>query len=358
MEAKLYQGGESSGFNGDQKILGEPVNDAIISVLMTSPDGQKVAGFLTRTGEGTYTITLETALTGNYDISVIASDNVPNGNENNSQYLITTEHSFFISPSEVPVESSVGFPPYPVFANQNVTLGTSVKVYDGKIGSNSNISIGGSSNVHEGVEGNGSFSSGTSVNVGPITFNSAVDLGGSRNVTGDVNSAASMHGGTSVCVNGNIISGSIVDLGGSTNVSGNVDANGNVNLGTSAKVYGNLTTSGNLYKSTSAMVYGTTTENGTPIVPQSYGLIALPPATTFNSGGTNITSSCTLSPGSYGNVNLGTSKTLNFSSGDYYFDSFSMSGSGKLNMNVTGWKDSNFCNGKCNIWYKPVNECS
>jgi hypothetical protein len=80
-------------------------------------------------------------------------------------------------------------------------------------------------------------------------------------------------------------------------------------------------------------------------VPQLFSLITLPPATTFNSGGTNISSSCTISPGSYGNVNLGTSKTLNFSSGDYYFDSFSMGGSGKLNMNVDAGKIRIFVTG-------------
>ncbi|HEY6435869.1 MAG TPA: T9SS type A sorting domain-containing protein, partial [Ignavibacteriaceae bacterium] len=48
----------------------------------------------------------------------------------------------------------------------------------------------------------------------------------------------------------------------------------------------------------------------------------------------NITSTATLVPGSYGNVTLGTSKTLNLSTGDYYFNSISMGGSGKLKLNV------------------------
>jgi hypothetical protein len=41
---------------------------------------------------------------GNYDVDVIASDNVPNGSIRNSQYLITTEHSFYVSPYEKPTE--------------------------------------------------------------------------------------------------------------------------------------------------------------------------------------------------------------------------------------------------------------
>jgi hypothetical protein len=61
-------------------------------------------GFLKFVGDGTYTITLETSVLGNYDLNVIASDNVPSGNFNNSQYLITTEHSFYISPFVEPTE--------------------------------------------------------------------------------------------------------------------------------------------------------------------------------------------------------------------------------------------------------------
>ena len=104
MEATLFQGGESSGLIDHTKTVGAPVNDAVISVEVKSPDGQKVVGFLTPIGDGIYTIALETALTGNYDISVIASDNVPNDNANNSQYVITAEHSFFVSPFEKPTE--------------------------------------------------------------------------------------------------------------------------------------------------------------------------------------------------------------------------------------------------------------
>jgi hypothetical protein len=43
-------------------------------------------------------------LLGNYDVDVIASDNVANGNSRNSQYLITTEHSFYVSPYVEPTE--------------------------------------------------------------------------------------------------------------------------------------------------------------------------------------------------------------------------------------------------------------
>jgi hypothetical protein len=102
--ATLRQGGELSESGYDTKTVGEPVTDALIGIQVTAPDGQIVVGPLTHIGDGVYTLTLETTLLGNYDIDVIASDNVPNGNIRNSQYLITTEHSFYVSPYEEPTE--------------------------------------------------------------------------------------------------------------------------------------------------------------------------------------------------------------------------------------------------------------
>ncbi len=102
--ATLRQGGESSETGDDTKTVGEPVTDAIIGIQVTAPDGQVVVGPLTHIGDGVYTLTLVTTVLGNYDVDVIASDNVPNGNIRNSQYLITTEHSFYVSPYEEPTE--------------------------------------------------------------------------------------------------------------------------------------------------------------------------------------------------------------------------------------------------------------
>ncbi|NNJ53297.1 MAG: T9SS type A sorting domain-containing protein, partial [Ignavibacteriaceae bacterium] len=102
--ATLRQGGELSETGYDTKTVGEPVTDAIIGIQVTAPDGQVVVGPLTHMGDGVYTLTLVTMVLGNYDVSVIASDNVPNGNVRNSQYLITTEHSFYVSPYEEPTE--------------------------------------------------------------------------------------------------------------------------------------------------------------------------------------------------------------------------------------------------------------
>ena len=193
--------------------------------------------------------------------------------------------------------------------------------------------------------GNGKFTGGTSIRVNNLTFNGNVQLGGSSKIAGNINAGGYFNSGTSDSLGGNIFANAFVDLGGSTKVIGNVDAGGNVGLGTSVNIFGNLTTAGTVSIGGSSIIYGVITEHGTPQAPQSYSLITLPPATTFNSGGANVTTSCTLNPGSYGNVILGTSKTLNFSSGDYYFNSFSMSGSGKLNLNVANGKIRIFVTG-------------
>ncbi len=344
-QAVVTQGGDGNSLVGHVLTQGTPVDTAIVSIKITSPDSQIVVGRLMPQGNGIYTISLVTALTGNYNVDVIASDNVPKDTLNNSQFILTTKHSFFVSPTEQPKEITVSLPQYAVFANHNITFGTSTKIYDGKVGSNGDINIGGSSSIEQGVEGNGSFSGGTSINAGPITFNGSISLSGSSHITGNINGGSSLQGGTSCYIKGNIITGDFMKLGGSTNVSGNLDAGGNVTLGTSAKILGNLTTSGTLSKSTSSVVYGTVTENGVPAIPQTYISLNLPPTSSFSSGGNDITINSTLNPGSYGKVNLGTSKTLNLSSGDYYFTSFSMGGSGKLNMDVNGGKIRIFVTG-------------
>ncbi len=102
--AKVNQAGETTEYGNDTKTVGEPVTDALVGIQVSAPDGQVVVGPLQHIGDGVYTLTLVTNLLGNYDVDVIASDNVANGDTRNSQYLITTEHSFYVSPYEDPTE--------------------------------------------------------------------------------------------------------------------------------------------------------------------------------------------------------------------------------------------------------------
>jgi hypothetical protein len=63
-----------------------------------------VVGRLKPIGSGIYIISLSTTLIGNYNVEVIASDNVSIGTANNSQYLITARSSFYLSPFVTPVD--------------------------------------------------------------------------------------------------------------------------------------------------------------------------------------------------------------------------------------------------------------
>ena len=70
-------------------------------------------------------------------------------------------------------------------------------------------------------------------------------------------------------------------------------------------------------------------------------LPVLPPATPFASGGASYTGlgngvTLTLAPGSYGTVALGGAVTVNFTAGNYYFDSFSTGNGATLNVDLQG----------------------
>jgi hypothetical protein len=103
-EAKISEGGEP-GISGEHIISEDkPINDALVSIQVTAPGGQISSGVLSLSGDGVYTITLNTMTPGNYDVKVIASDMDAKNNVNNSRYLLTTEKSFYVSPDPLPAD--------------------------------------------------------------------------------------------------------------------------------------------------------------------------------------------------------------------------------------------------------------
>ena len=80
------------------------IDDALLAIQVTAPNGEFSEVDLPNLGNGVYTGKLATDVVGNYDVIVLASDNIVNGDYRNSQYLITTEHSFYVSPFEEPKE--------------------------------------------------------------------------------------------------------------------------------------------------------------------------------------------------------------------------------------------------------------
>lgn len=176
-------------------------------------------------------------------------------------------------------------------------------IFNGDVTINELSSVGGS--VHSG--GNLDFQGGGFATVG-----------GSLIANGFVNV------GSTVTVNDSIIAGGNVDLGPSAHVVKNVGSNGNVHLGISAKVDGHVTHGGTLTLDSFATVGSSSIGLVVP-APAPYTHVSLPAATSFTSGGADVTldtlDNVTLAPGSYGDLIFNGSSTLTLSSGTYFFDS-------------------------------------
>jgi hypothetical protein len=104
--ATLFEGGEfDDGLGEHTQSVSTPVTNAFVVVRVTSPNGEASDREMDNNGDGTYTLSLETPFIGNYDVFIVGSDKVPGMtaygiSTYNSQYLITTEHSFYVSPFE------------------------------------------------------------------------------------------------------------------------------------------------------------------------------------------------------------------------------------------------------------------
>ena len=104
-----------------------------------------------------------------------------------------------------------------------------------------------------------------------------------------------------------------------------------VDLSTNARVYGNLEFGGG----GTCPNCDATHVSGTVSNPSSktFSLVTMPAATSYTAGGANQScgagcTSLTLAPGiKYGTLTTGAGKTVNLSSGDYYFDALSIGGS-------------------------------
>lgn len=123
-------------------------------------------------------------------------------------------------------------------------------------------------------------------------------------------------------------------VGGTAGVFGDVRSRDDVQLNNYAFVTGTVTNPGNLI-----LGGGATVGAHVVAIPD---LPNLPAATAYSAGGANIQpgnnppAPVTLTPGSYGNVILGSNTTLALTAGDYYFSSFSSGHGLRLNADVTG----------------------
>jgi cytoskeletal protein CcmA (bactofilin family) len=117
-----------------------------------------------------------------------------------------------------------------------------------------------------------------------------------------------------------------------TTFTGNLSAVGSITINKDNTIVGNATSASTITVASGGSITGTRTPNA--------NVASLPiTATSFSAGGANITvpknGTRTLSPGSYGNVILNNSATLNLSSGEYRFVKLETGSSCFLNFNVS-----------------------
>jgi cytoskeletal protein CcmA (bactofilin family) len=233
---------------------------------------------------------------------------------------------------------------FSIFGGNNATLGNSVNINSGQVGSNNSMTLGGGTDFIIAM-GAGVLSGGNSLTAtGDITFNGNVSLGGGTVTTGDIDSGGNVDIGNSANVTGNIRAAGTVTLGGSTTVTGNIDAGRTtpgvaVSLGNSSTVTGTIT-----HKAGTTVSYGGGATAGgdvigVPATPTSYVTTVLPTPTVFASGGASHNlgggSNLILAPDSYNDIVLGNSSHLWLSSGTYYFDTWNLGGGTTVHFNLT-----------------------
>ena len=182
-----------------------------------------------------------------------------------------------------------------------VIMGSSSTITGGSVGSYEKVQTTGGTSFYSNI-----YSGGT------------VDLTNGNTVTGRITAANSAGA-----------SGTILSVGSNSVLSGNIDINGNIVV-QGGTVSGIVTHPlGTTY---SGPAIGANDHVGTPSLPT---LPALPPVTVFPpAGATNITTTTTITPGSYGNVSLGNNKTLTLNGpGTYVFNSFNQSSNSNLKYN-------------------------
>ncbi len=184
---------------------------------------------------------------------------------------------------------------------------------------------------------------------GPLSPGCAVQLSSATNIqggsigsyrlvktTGNATMNTNIYsGGTIVLANSNQVTGNIsaansagltstiLSVGSSANIGGNIDVNGIITIGGG-------TVTGKITNPIGASYSGPAPAGGLVKGPPSLPVLpAMPAITNFPAGGvTNITSTKTITPGSYNNITLTGNKTLTLSgTGVYVFNSIKNSGS-------------------------------
>lgn len=264
---------------------------------------------------------------------------------------------------------------FSVYGGQQVTVGAGSNVATGLVGVGATgIVINGGGTVAGDIHSLGTVNVNNNAAVGGSIFASgtgtgAVTLGGAATVGGDIHSAGGVSLGTNADVSGNLRAGGsgvaggnfVVVFGSGANVDKDVHVtvtgaspfrslqmNANASIG--GTYFKSVATNADSINGTATITGGTTTGALAPIAPQ---LPALPAATVFVAGGSNVTTAngatTDLTPGSYGAISLGGTNLLKLHAGTYYFTSLSSGNGLDIDFDLTGGNINIYVVGDVNL---------
>ena len=213
-------------------------------------------------------------------------------------------------------------------SNPETRLGVDV-IVNGLVGSNQDmLMVGGATVVASGVYVGGYLDMGTEARIGNSTTMAEVVVNG-------VNPEVGSPGVFEAQING--------DIYGNLFVTGDVQLQSYADIRKVGGVGGNVEYTGTYDTNGSPTVEGTVSLVGST---QQFSLITIPGATNFDANvGTLVTDdrSCTgactslvLAPGSYRDLDIGSSKSLYLTAGDYYFNTINVNSDLMLYLDVTG----------------------
>ena len=256
---------------------------------------------------------------------------------------------------------------FAVFGNTGVTFdGFSTTI--GAVGSNGDINELGASTTITSMSALGNFNgSGDFQTVtgamdfngnmigGPLSSYGSIDAGGNVSLQGNVLGNATVGGNLSLSTFNSIADnarvGGNANFSGSNTVGNTLGVNGNVSIGSFSKIY-NLVHGGTLSVGPGTTIGSQST--GTVLVqPKVVAPVLLPAPTAFVGGGADqilpTFANVSLSPGHYGALTFNGSNQVNFTAGNYYFNSIQSIGdfttlnfdlhSGPINIFVAGGVD-------------------
>ena len=227
---------------------------------------------------------------------------------------------------------------FSLFGGNMLSLGAS-NTLGGLAGSNGIVALqNGGSNILT-LEGGGtvSTSGGASTITGNIISNSNVILDNNGHVTGGIDSGGNVTLGSNVVVDGNIRAGGTLFLNNNAVVHGNVDvgaaAGAVVTLNdTLAHIDGTVTHKAGTTITDPGVVSVGGNVIGVPAAPTAYSATSVPAATpgivssSLAADSRSIANfgSLALAPGTYNDLSMGSSATLQLSAGTYYFDTWTL----------------------------------